>query len=490
MSNLSELLPAGAGAKSADFVASGTLGSGVTVALKADGTVSAVSSTANPASFGSLAQVEPNLTTPYKNCAIYPNSTTVVFVYGDSGNSYYPTATVGIVSGTTITWGTPVVMESVACYGGAQVVYSNTDSIYIIVWRNNTSNNMRGVKATLSGTTFTFGSIATLGSSYGVFQLAFHQSKNIGTMIYIRSDTGYLSYVNIEMGNGTAMSLASEKTLVGANTSDLLDIDIYQAGTTGCITYRPASPASQVLLAFQYGADYNSSFSVGSGITVASSIYYSAIAINQDTGYTLVLYKTTSYTSAMQAKVYSGISSGTTLTLASTNTSLISEAGLNFNAFYMEGPQLLCICYDPGSNASPRTYKISDGTFASTTVSISGTTSATNIAASSTAGAFAAPSTGTTAIMVSHDRDGTNTTDGQIYTSPSSNNTSFIGITDQAIANTATGAVIVQGGVSDKVTGLTTGSDYYVQANGTLSTTVSSVPAGRALSSTSILLEG
>jgi len=66
----------------------------------------------------------------------------------------------------------------------------------------------------------------------------------------------------------------------------------------------------------------------------------------------------------------------------------------------------------------------------------------------------------------------------------------FIGITDQAIADTATGAVIVQGGVSDKVTGLTTGSDYYVQDDGTLSTTVSSVPAGRALSSTSILLEG
>ena len=36
---------AGAGAKSADFVASGTLGSGVTVALKADGTVEAVAST-------------------------------------------------------------------------------------------------------------------------------------------------------------------------------------------------------------------------------------------------------------------------------------------------------------------------------------------------------------------------------------------------------------------------------------------------------------
>jgi len=70
------------------------------------------------------------------------------------------------------------------------------------------------------------------------------------------------------------------------------------------------------------------------------------------------------------------------------------------------------------------------------------------------------------------------------------NYTDFIGITDQAIADTATGAVIVQGGVSEKVTGLTANTDYYVQADGTISATVSSVPAGRALSTTSILLEG
>ena len=36
---------------------------------------------------------------------------------------------------------------------------------------------------------------------------------------------------------------------------------------------------------------------------------------------------------------------------------------------------------------------------------------------------------------------------------------------------------------------LTIGTDYYVQDDGSLSTTVSSVPAGRALSATSILLE-
>ena len=39
-------------------------------------------------------------------------------------------------------------------------------------------------------------------------------------------------------------------------------------------------------------------------------------------------------------------------------------------------------------------------------------------------------------------------------------------------------------------TTLATGTDYYVQTDGTLNTTVTTVPAGRALSATSILLEG
>ena len=72
----------------------------------------------------------------------------------------------------------------------------------------------------------------------------------------------------------------------------------------------------------------------------------------------------------------------------------------------------------------------------------------------------------------------------------SANYTSFLGITDEAISSAASGSVVVQGGVNGKVTGLTIGTDYYVQTDGTLNTTVTTVPAGRALSTTSILLEG
>jgi len=68
----------------------------------------------------------------------------------------------------------------------------------------------------------------------------------------------------------------------------------------------------------------------------------------------------------------------------------------------------------------------------------------------------------------------------------------FVGFSDEAIANSATGSVVVEGGVTEKVSSLTTGSTYYVQPDGTLGTSAGtpSVTAGKALSATKLLLKG
>jgi hypothetical protein len=71
----------------------------------------------------------------------------------------------------------------------------------------------------------------------------------------------------------------------------------------------------------------------------------------------------------------------------------------------------------------------------------------------------------------------------------STNVSSFVGITDAAISSAASGSVTIKGGISTNVSSLTPNQNYYVQANGTLSTTTSSVLAGKALSSTSINLD-
>ena len=67
----------------------------------------------------------------------------------------------------------------------------------------------------------------------------------------------------------------------------------------------------------------------------------------------------------------------------------------------------------------------------------------------------------------------------------------FIGTSSAAYADAATASIVLAGGVSSNQTGLvTTNSTYYVQTDGTLTTSAGtpSVEAGRALSATTLLL--
>ena len=110
MSNLSDLLPAGAGGKQVNFVASGTLPSGQTVALKTNGQVEAVSGV----DFVSGAQSAATASVTIANQSIVSYDTSqdrVVAGYATSSSNNF-TLVAGQVSGSTITWGTPVIVES------------------------------------------------------------------------------------------------------------------------------------------------------------------------------------------------------------------------------------------------------------------------------------------------------------------------------------------------------------------------------------------
>ena len=69
----------------------------------------------------------------------------------------------------------------------------------------------------------------------------------------------------------------------------------------------------------------------------------------------------------------------------------------------------------------------------------------------------------------------------------------FIGIADGAYADGITASIQMRGHIDDAQSGLTIGSEYFVQADGTLALTadgnVGSIPAGTALSSTKILIK-
>ncbi len=90
-------------------VASGTLSTGDTIVVNSDGTVSAVSGAAEGS--GTATTFE-SANVLYTSATFDSNSNKVVIAYRDSGNSNYGTAVVGSISGTTLSFGTPVVYKS------------------------------------------------------------------------------------------------------------------------------------------------------------------------------------------------------------------------------------------------------------------------------------------------------------------------------------------------------------------------------------------
>jgi hypothetical protein len=80
--------------------------------------------------------------------------------------------------------------------------------------------------------------------------------------------------------------------------------------------------------------------------------------------------------------------------------------------------------------------------------------------------------------------------DGQVQLGQfaSGNVADFIGLADAAISNAATGKINVKGSINSKQSSLTIGSDYYVQNDGSISTTSTSpaVKIGQAVTATTI----
>ncbi len=143
MTNLSELLPSGGGAKEFSVVASGTLASGQTVGLKANGTVEAIAETAEGlgAQTTFLAAVTDNYTCVYDSTA-----DRFVLIYRTNSDFYYY-GVVGERSGSTITFGTPQAVNTINQNNDARAVYDPTAN-RVLVFQNNPGGYGGGVAVT------------------------------------------------------------------------------------------------------------------------------------------------------------------------------------------------------------------------------------------------------------------------------------------------------------------------------------------------------
>ena len=499
MSNLSELLPAGGAAKEFEPVASGTLPNGQTVVLKSNGQVEAVGESSTsisesiPATTASFESTEVKGT----SVAFDPNTSgKFVVVYRNAGNSNYGTSIVGQVSGTSISFGTEVIFNSGYTSEPAMAFDPNNANKFAVVYRND-SNADYGeiIVGTVSGTSISYGSVVVFNSaSVNVPDISFDPNTS-GKCVVVYKDNGSSGQGVSRIGtvSGTSISFGSEVIFESQGVEKTkVSFDSKTANKFVIISRESNFLKGKAVV----GTVSGTSCSYGSSVMFNNAeTNYPSIASDPNTaGKFIVSYRddgNSDYGTAQVATV-----SGTSISFG---TAVVFNSGFSTSwgsvAFDSNTVNKFVIAYSYYNGGG--LGGVSVGTVSGTSISFgsgivfnsAGTAFISTDFDPNNSGKFiisyqtgVAPEFGKVVL-------------GQIATTITTTNltsTNFVGITAEAITSGATGVVVPQGGVATNLSSLTIGSEYYVQANGTVST-VSTSPAvniGKAISATSLILKG
>jgi len=463
MSNLSDLLPAGGGQNAEKFVASGTLASGQTVALKTDGTVTAVGGETQ--AVGSPVVFE-SANTPETGSAYDANAQKVVIAYRDVGNSGYGTAVVGTVSGTSISFGSPVVFESAVTRYSAVTYDANAQKIVIAYRDSGNSNLSTAIVGTVSGTSISFGTAVVFDSSSGASnKFAATYDVNAQKVVIAYMDSGDNGFAIVGTVSGTSISFGSRATIESSRNDDL------------AIVYD--SSAQKIVIA--YKDIQNSSYGTGAVGTVSgTSISFGTPSVfnTGTTNQNSIAYDANAQKVVVVFQDHESSNHGAAIVGTVSGTSISFGSKVTFNAAATTHPE---VAYD--ANAKKVVISYNDNN--SLGEVIEGTVSGTSISFGS-AVQFepAAPQHITTVYdstaqkVVTSYQDSGNSGYGTsfVFQASSSNSTDFLGITAEGISNGATGSVNLLGGINEAQSGLTIGSDYYVQNDGSISSPTGAYP--------------
>ena len=482
MSKLSELIPAGGSAKELSAVASGTLPNGQAVILKDNGQVEAVGPTTS--SVGSAATFESANT--FNHSATYDSTANkVVVFYRDNPNSNFGTSCVGTVSGTSISFGTPVVFNS----GDSREIascYDSSNSKVVVAFRDDGNSNYgAAIVGTVSGTSISFGSevvFASATSSY--IKATFNSIANKVIIAY--QDSGNSNYGTAIVGNvsGTGISFGSEIVFEAANSTN--------------IAIGSESSASKVVIAYSDEGNSAAATAVvgtvsGTGISFGTPVVFSTnssqigIAYDSSANKFAIGYRHAADSNRGKAIVGTvsgtGISFGTPVVFSTSSTeSVVGTYSINANK--------VVFSYRDTSATSGRVIA---GVVSGTSITFDSFIPYNNDINSNFTGNVVYDSTSDSQVVsYSNGSNGHGTANVIKIISTNLTPTNFLGTATAAYTNGQTASIMLKGGISDNQTSLTAGSTYYVQPSGTFATSAGLPPvlAGKAVSATSLLLYG
>jgi len=486
VSNLSDLMPAGASGKTIEATATATIASKAPVILNSAGTVSPL--VEGSAALGSET-VYSTGNVGRQGSAFDVNAGQILITYQEGGAGDYGYCVVGTVSGTTITFGTPLAFNSSATNSSKCAYDANAQKI-VIAYRNGSIGT--AVVATLSGT----GVSAT--ASFGTPEI-YGTPGSITHSDIVYDSTAQKVVIGFEDQNNSSYGTAIVGTVAGTGIS-FGSAQVYASVTSGHNRLCYDSTNNKTVIA------YRNETSGSVGTAVVGTVVGTGISFGTPVPFTTAPLMTyalaNTYDTANQKAVISycdgdasdrgvsivGTVSGTTITFGTEVVFDSDTVGPGISSAYDTQASSVVITYLDSTNSNG---EIIVGTVSGTSISFN-----TAVVINSGAG-----TTDTTTVydsaakkIVSAYKDQGVSNDGYAIVSqtPYANLTAanFLGIADAGIATSATGTVVVQGGTVTGLSSLTAGSKYYVQNDGTITTVSSSVNAGLAISTTALLLNG
>ena len=460
MSNLSDLLPAGAAAKQLTFTDSGSgISSKAPVALNSDGTVSAVGG--QTFAIGTPASMSATLTTWYVGVTYHTAEDKIVVLWiEDTSRDLYLQA--GTVSGTSITWGSATLVDN-GIYSNqiADICYDSNANCLNYSWVSS-ANVVRNECATLSGTTFTrdnSNTISVTWSAISRLRQIFDPTNNKVALALVIQSTTYGEFYSISI-SGTTPTASASLAWSGTSGVDIMDLvhDPDEQRVIIGFTGTGSAQGGVVLV------DQSSSTPTASSITQyqATNAYATQVAYDTTNDKLVIGYydnANSGYTSFIAGTVNASggtVSFGTKTTTSSALYRYPTDGDLIFDP----ANNILLYSYVNGDTTSPSDYGnyLLNLSLSGTTVSVDGqnvldgATGSTDYWAN---GRLVYDPDNNKPFYIYRDVGNSNYGYGIVITPGFSNVANFVGVADSAISASAAGSVIVQGGT---VTGVASGT--------------------------------
>ena len=177
------------------------------------------------------------------------NSNKVVIVYQDAGNSNYGTAIVGTVSGTSISFGSEVVFNAAEVENGLGIDFDTTRNKVIIGYRNN-GNSGKGtaIEGTVSGTSISFATPIVFEENISTdINVVFDPDTLKSVLFYNENSVGMSASVYSPPSTTTNLSASTSEAFIGFAQDTVATGQPVTINTKGAIDENQSSltPAQQ-----------------------------------------------------------------------------------------------------------------------------------------------------------------------------------------------------------------------------------------------------